>query len=407
MSQPAKTLRKILHPDHLVVAALTVLVLWVLLGLIHAIKFLDPVEKVIESMSMVDVYYRISNSGTPEVSRDITLVDITDLSERQRDSIAIVIEDVLAMQPDVVGVDVIFGRELIDSEADAALRQVFYDAAADSSVVVAMKLTSPDARTHAFSSAVHSFFVGQLMDRRITEGCTNVVGEPEMSITKYPVYLKYGDDSLVYSLPALMTRALTGKDVTPDRDGQHTVSYRGLRFPVVDYRHILENERLIRSHKVLIGSTREETDMHLTPLGRRSGLEVVAYTLDSMVEGDHVWWGGPFWVFIVALLGGAVMNVIDYFVTRPIHRARPAWLRFLAESEIYAKVLAFLWMVVFTGITYAVYAYGHKFVDTWLALATIAFIEEGRLIYKALLTVVKARFGEKSIAKSIYADDVK
>ena len=406
MKRSAKFIRTALHPDHLVVAGLTLLVLWVLLGLIHAIKFLDPVERVIDSMSMVDVYYRISNSGTPEVSRDITLVDITDLSERQRDSIAIVIEDVLAMQPDVVGVDVIFERELIDSDADAALRDVFYEAAQDSNVVIAMKLTQPDPKTHAFRSSVHSFFATQLMDRHIAEGCTNVVGEPEMSITKYPVSLRLNDER-VYSLPALMTRALTAKDVQADHDGQHTINYRGLRFPVVDYRHLSDNEALVRGHKVLIGSTHEETDMHLTPLGRRSGLEVLAFTLNSMVEGDHVWWGGRLWVILVALLAGAVMNLIDYYVTRPIHHARPAWLRFMAESEIYAKLLAFLWMVVFTGITYAVYTYGHLFVDTWLALATIAFIEEGRLIYKAVLTVVKEKFGPRAIARSIYAEDIK
>jgi len=401
-----KVIRTILHPDHFIVSAFTILVLWVLLRLIHAINFLDPVEKVIESMSMVDVYYRISNSGPPVDSRDITLVDITDLSERQRDSIAIVIEDVLAMQPDVVGVDVIFERELINIDADAALRQVFYDAAEDSSVVVALKLTQPDQKTQTFRNAVHSFFVGQLMDRRVTEGCTNVIGEPEMSITKYPVFLSL-DGEKVYSLPALMTRALTGKDVVAGKDGQHTINYRSLKFPLVDYRDLAVKDSLIRGHKVLIGSTREETDMHLTPLGRRSGLEVVAYTLNSMIEGDHVWWGSAFWVFLVALLGGAVMNVIDYYVTRPIHHARPTWVRFLAESEIYAKLLAFLWMVVFTGITYAVYAYGRIFVDTWLALATIAFVEEGRLIYKAALTVLKTKFGEQSIAYSIYAHDIK
>jgi CHASE2 domain-containing sensor protein len=243
------------------------------------------------------------------------------------------------------------------------------------------------------------------MDRHITEGCTNVIVEPDLSITKYPVSL-HAADRQVYSLPALMTRALTGKDVVADKDGQHTINYRGISFPVVDYRDLADSASLISGHKVLIGSTREETDMHLTPLGRRSGLEVLAFTLNSMIEGDHVWWGGPFWVFIVAVLGGAVMNVIDYYVTRPIHHARPTWVRFLAESEIYAKVLAFLWMVVFTGITYAFYAYGHLFVDTWLALATIAFIEEGRLIYKAVLTVLKARFGDKAVAHSVYADDI-
>lgn len=397
-------LKTIFHIDHLFVAAFALGEIALLLSIIHALHFLDPVEKVVKSMSMADIYYRINNTGTLQTSRDITLVDITDLSERKRDSIAMVISDVRNMQPDVVGVDVIFERELINVEADNLLTEVFYEAATDSSTVIAMKLTEPDSRKGLFHNSLHSFFTERLMDRHITEGATNVIVEPDRSINQYPVYLQL-DGQRIYSLPALMARAVTGRDVKPNKDTEHSINYRGIRFPVVDYRQLADSAHLIRGHKVLIGSTREEVDKHLTPVGLRSGLEVLAFALNSMIEGSHVWVGSLFWKILAALLAGIIMNIIDFYITRPIDQSGHL-MSFLTKSKLYAKVIAFVWMVVFTGITYNLYTMCDVYVNTWLALGTIALTGDGRLIYKSLLTVIYNKRGSKAIDFSIYNNDI-
>ena len=400
-----KFLKTIFHPDHFIVSAATLLLLWLLLWLISAVKFLDPVEKIIMSLSTTDIYYRINASGELNDSQDITLIDITDLSARQRDSLAIVVEDVLRQKPAVTGVDIIFEGEQIDAEGDAALVDVFYEAAADSSVIIATKLNHPDS-AKIFHGDAHSFFVGHLGDRQITEGCVNVLGRAEESITRYPVFLST-PQGVIQSLPALMTRAVTGHDVPADRWGQHAINYKSIRFPVIDYREIETHAELIRGHKVLIGATREERDSHLTPIGTRSGLEVIAFALNSMVEGDHVWWGGAWASALIALFAGYAMNLIHYSLVRPLRRKKTIWLRFFADSTLYGKILALLWIILFTGITYMLYTHFHIYKDTWLALGVIVLLGEGRLFYTALLTAAYRTWGEKALTHTLYVNDIR
>jgi len=58
-------------------------------------------------------------------------------------------------------------------------------------------------------------------------------------------------------------------------------------------------------------------------------------------------------------------------------------------------------------MTYTAYTYCDLYVNTWLALGAIALISDGRLIYKAALTLVGKKLGHKAIEYSIYAPDIK
>ena len=93
-----------------IISIITTALLCGLLTIIKRLEFLDPVEKVVEELSMMEVYFHINNSGEKEMSQEISIVDITDLSERQRDSIAIVVNQIIELKPSILGVDVIFER---------------------------------------------------------------------------------------------------------------------------------------------------------------------------------------------------------------------------------------------------------------------------------------------------------
>jgi hypothetical protein len=404
-----KCLRILFNIDNLIISIITTALLCGLLTIIKRLEFLDPVEKVVEELSMMEVYFHINNSGEKEMSQEISIVDITDLSERQRDSIAIVVNQIIELKPSILGVDVIFERPLSDTEADDKLANAFLSTPDDIPIVMAEKLALPNSETRTFGMVTHSFFVDGLLE----EGGVNVIEKPTTNLKHYPVYLMTETDT-VYSLPAKIVEILSGEKVVPDRDCEHTINYESVDFPVINYRELQENKQLITGRKVLLGAFYEERDKHLTPLGELPGIKVLAYTIHSMQQNKHIWQGSLFWIILMAVLAGYFMNAFEFLmswliVKVPKSRGKdiPLFLKFFTESEIYDKIVAFIFMVFFTGFTYWLYAKQYIYINTWLALGTIAFIEEGRLIYKAWLVFLYKKGLTKASQHSIYYKEIK
>lgn len=404
-----KCLRILFNIDNLIISIITTALLCGLLTIIKRLEFLDPVEKVVEELSMMEVYFHINNSGEKEMSQEISIVDITDLSERQRDSIAIVVNQIIEMKPSILGVDVIFERPLSDTEADDKLANAFLSTPDDIPIVMAEKLALPNSETRTFGMVTHSFFVDGLLE----EGGVNVIEKPTTNLKHYPVYLMTETDT-VYSLPAKIVEILSGEKVVPDRDCEHTINYESVDFPVINYRELQENKQLITGRKVLLGAFYEERDKHLTPLGELPGIKVLAYTIHSMQQNKHIWQGSLFWIILMAVLAGYFMNAFEFLmswliVKVPKSRGKdiPLFLKFFTESEIYDKIVAFIFMVFFTGFAYWLYAKQYIYINTWLALGTIAFIEEGRLIYKAWLVFLYKKGLTKASQHSIYYKEIK
>ena len=404
-----KCLRILFNIDNLIISIITTALLCGLLTIIKRLEFLDPVEKVVEQLSMMEVYFHINNSGEKEMSQEISIVDITDLSERQRDSIAIVVNQIIELKPSILGVDVIFERPLSDTEADDKLANAFLSTPDDIPIVMAEKLSLPNSETRTFGMVTHSFFVDGLLE----EGGVNVIEKPTTNLKHYPVYLMTETDT-VYSLPAKIVEILSGEKVVPDRDCEHTINYESVDFPVINYRELQENKQLITGRKVLLGAFYEERDKHLTPLGELPGIKVLAYTIHSMQQNKHIWQGSLFWIILMAVLAGYFMNAFEFLmswliVKVPKSRGKdiPLFLKFFTESEIYDKIVAFIFMVFFTGFAYWLYAKQYIYINTWLALGTIAFIEEGRLIYKAWLVFLYKKGLTKASQHSIYYKEIK
>lgn len=404
-----KCLRILFNIDNLIISIITTALLCGLLTIIKRLEFLDPVEKVVEELSMMEVYFHINNSGEKEMSQEISIVDITDLSERQRDSIAIVVNQIIELKPSILGVDVIFERPLSDTEADDKLANAFLSTPDDIPIVMAEKLALPNSETRTFGMVTHSFFVDGLLE----EGGVNVIEKPTTNLKHYPVYLMTETDT-VYSLPAKIVEILSGEKVVPDRDCEHTINYESVDFPVINYRELQENKQLITGRKVLLGAFYEERDKHLTPLGELPGIKVLAYTIHSMQQNKHIWQGSLVWIILMAVLAGYFMNAFEFLmswlivkVPKSCGKDIPLFLKFFTESEIYDKIVAFIFMVFFTGFTYWLYAKQYIYINTWLALGTIAFIEEGRLIYKAWLVFLYKKGITKASQHSIYYKEIK
>jgi CHASE2 domain-containing sensor protein len=341
---------------------------------------------------MTDIYYRIQHSDNPQTNQLITLVDMTELTSRDRDKIAQVVEQISEMNPTVLGVDVIFEGYKDNAEADEMLADAFFNA--PENTVLACKLIDPDVATKTFKGSVHSFFVS---DTHQAEGTTNVINKAHRSMTDYPTYFISNGDTLL-SLPVQMASLLGAK--LPEKQ-KFIINYRGTEFPIVKWNELEQHRDLIENRIVILGST-EEADKHLTPLGQIPGMEILAYALLSIIEGSEIS-EAPFLVYLLwALLAGWLANVIDILVTKRLEKMNNTFVLFVLKSGLYSRFVSFSIMALFTYVSFILFTRLDYDLSSVLALTTSVLIIEGRLLYIAFLSVLK-RKGCGWWKKSVYA----
>ncbi len=385
--------RSIFHIDHIIISALTICVIGLLVLVTVNLEFLNPVVRAMEGFSMTDIYYRIQHSGNPSVNQQITLVDMTELSARDRDKIAKVVQEISELNPTVLGVDIIFENLKENEESDEMLVDAFFNA--PENTVLTYKLTEPDVKSKTFTSAVHSFFVEYTHQ---SEGTCNVVNSPYRSMSTYPTYFMQNGDTL-FSFPVVMARKL-GVSIPQKKD--FIINYKGTVFPVVKWNEIGQHKDLIENRIVLLGAMNEESDKHQTPLGQMAGMEILAYALLSIIEGDHVF-EAPFIVYLLwALLAGWMANVIDLTITKRLEARKSTLILFILKSGLYSRFVSFFILALFTYVSFWLFTHYDYDLSSVLALATAVLIGEGRLLYTAFLSVLK-RKGFKIWEKSIYA----
>ena len=392
-----KFLKSIFHIDHALVSLFTLLIVGLLVYASFNIYFLSPVKRAITSFSMTSIYYQVMNSDEEkEMSDLITLVDMTELTHR--DSLAMLVEQITEMQPRQLGVDIIFEGRKDDIAADAQLTEAFFNCSENT--VVAVKLLNYNKKEKSFSSAVHSFFIYD--DVPVTEGFTNAMTDEAKVIRNYNISYDLNGKK-VYSLPAQIAMAAgVGLDGQPN---EHLINFQGVKFPVVRWMDIQKHPELIKDRIVLLGTTQEENDMHYTAIGKMSGLEVLAYSVLSMLEGYDVT-EAPMWaVILMAFLAGYVTNVCDYLFRTHSKKSKNFFLVFIRESNLYLRFVYFLLMVIVTWITFFLYVKEHFHLNSILALSTIILIAEGRLMLKGLVAALTNTFHWKWLANSLYAPE--
>lgn len=387
-------LKKIFHPDHLIVTTISLLLIGVLVFFAFNLSFLNPVARAIRGFTMSSIYYKVMNAtGEKQQSDLITLVDMTEL--HKRGDIADLIADIYSMEPRRIGVDIIFEGEKDDVEGDEKL--AYYADDCSDKLVTAFKLLNYNG--HEFTGSVHSFFTQFL---NVTEGFTNAMTDEARSIRSYNVSYNYKGEQK-FSLPAQIAMA-EGFDVKGKKN-QHTINFKAVDFPVVSWKDIGKHPELIKDRIVLVGTTKEEGDMHYTPIGKMSGLHVLAYATLSMMEGYEVSEAGFWLVLLIAFIAGCVTNVVDTVFKTLARNRRSTLMLFIMSSGLYVKFIYFTLMVLLTWGSFALYTRGHFNIDTILALSTIVFIGEGRLLYRGILTVLK-RYNISIWKKSLYAQEI-
>lgn len=389
-----KTIKNLLTLDHVFVTMTSMSIIGVLVLLTFNLSFLNPVARSLKTFTMSNIYYGILNASEEKESSDlITLVDMTELY--RRDSIANLIEKVNAMNPRRIGVDIIFEGHKEDLVADSRLTDAFF--ACTDKAVAAYKLLDYDGSE--FTNSVHSFFVE---DVPVTEGFTNAMTDEARSIRRYNISYTYNGKKQL-SLPAQIAKA-EGFDVENCRQ-DHLINYKPIGFPIVSWKEIDQHPELIKNRIVLLGTTKEQGDMHYTPTGKMSGLEVIAYALLSMIEGFDVQEAGLPLMLLLAFIVGCLTNMIDTCFKQFARNRKSAVMVFFTTSALYVKIIYFSIMVILTWLSFLLYVKCNYYFDTIIALSTIVFTGEGRLIYKGILAILK-KYNINIWKKSIYAHEI-
>ena len=162
---------------------------------------------------------------------------------------------------------------------------------------------------------------------------------------------------------------------------------------------------MIDNHIVLIVTTHEEQDMHLTPLGKMPGIKIQAYTLLTLLERKPIK-SVPSWVnFIVAFLFCYIVEVLVTGAYCLLSRKRTCSVRvFFAESNVVRDTTLLIMILLFCLLVYALFIRYSIVFEATVTLALLAIFPEGREMYAAIAKTINYRMKGKFKGKSLFAE---
>ena len=393
-------LRLFFHRDHLVISVLAVLILCLFYFVSMNISFLSPVARAIKDFSMSDLYYHILWSGNePEQNDLITLVDVTDL--HKRGDIAHTIEQVNQQEPKVLGIDIIFEGVKEDSLGNDSLMNAL--AMRPSETVSVFKLLDYNANAKVFNNSLHSFFIE---DVPIMEGYANVLSNGTNGNVRQFSISRRTRDMEVYSLPAMLYMAAIN-DTLPfsvKEPDDRMINYVPTTFPVVRYDSIEQRADLIRDHIVLLGTVKEEQDMHYTPIGKMPGLEVQAFSLQTLLSQRDILVVGEGWLMLLAFIFCYLTQFIQYGAVRLAQHRTDTLSIFLSGSFLYLRFVTFAWLGLLAWMGFILYIKCNVYLAmTWI-FAPVVLVAEARGLYSAFIKTLCLKHHNRfpCLKKSLY-----
>ncbi len=369
--------------EHLIVALVTLLLLSLLIFISINIKFLSPVAKAVEEFSLTDLFYQAIQTEQNEIPvNEVTIVNIKD--QHDRTILGRTISEITQFSPMVLGVDVIFESELSDSQSNCFLMQSVADC---DNYVGASLLKDYNESEQTFESSVSSYFTESI---NCVEGFTNLnMKDFSGNLRKLKVWESLRGDT-IYSLPAEMVASVLGTRESLNSLNERLIDYHPYRFPVVAYDSILQNKDLITNKIVLLGSTEESRDTYFTPIGLKSGVEIQAFCVMTLLSNVCRITVGWLAIFLGSLLCCYLMNVIHYAFVMWAKRRKTPLVVFLSQSRLMLRLLSFGWMGLVSCLAFVVYMNTPYYIPLEYPLAAIVLVSEGRNITIGIMKTIRS-----------------
>ena len=361
-----------------IVAALAFVVLGIMAFFTFNLSFLNPIKKAVKEFSMTDLYYQIlQETGSPATSPLITIVDMTELISRQ--DLAQALEDIESCGPKVIGVDMVFEGRKEDFVGDSMITAV---AARHDNIIWSMKLYDyvDDEQEHMVD--VRSFFTE---DTEVKEGVTNMQRELYGGLKRMMSLGWRLRGELKPSFIVATANEYAGKQIAETSSKQVEINFTPTYFPIIPADSVLQHPELIADHIVLFGAMNEEIDMHYTPLGKIAGIQLLAYSIQTLMKQNDIMEIRGFWFWVITF----VLVAITYWFRKQRKEwvdARPrAAQRLLLGFPIVGSIIAFLWMALLMWVAFVLFCGYDISFNLGLTFSAIAFLGTAESSYKSLL----------------------
>lgn len=373
--------------DHLAVCAMLGIVGWLLALITTKIGIFDPVAAAIDDFSMTDVFFEIQKTGQTVKNNDIVIVDMTDLETR--DEIAQTIIDIKSSQPKVLGIDLLFERPSSDLTMDAALVSAIEEG--DCPQVFSCKLRDYDEKSGAFKDCLYSFF--HQIDN-FKWGYANYYQKRPGGVTRETSQRQNLNDSVVYSLPYLLSCYYKGKLPEVEAVNEREIIYANVGFHILKSKEVLQHQELLKDKLVLLGTMNEEADMHFSPIGKIPGVEMIGYSILSYMNHGRIVrmsrWTSLMLAFVLCFLA--------------------AWMGYKIECwnsvffPILAKIFNFMIMAVLIGIALYVFVTTDYYIDLLYPLLGLTLTEDVRELYAGIIRWAVRKKKTDILKGSVYAE---
>ncbi len=379
---------------HVLVTFLAVAIMGFFAIITVTIEIMDPIRRTIADFSFTDIYYQIEREGAaPDTCRYITIVDMTKVTARG--DIAKVLTDIEAANPKVVGLDCVFDNEGDDIEGNDAIIEV---AEKYKNIVFAEKMLDWENDTIGYTKVIHSFF-SEFVD--INEGTVNMPRKLYDSMKRKTALTELYRGKHQLSFVSQVSNLYTGKDMVGTHTGDININFSYTKFQVLQPDEVKAHPELIEGQIVLFGSMYEDADMHWSPLGKIAGVELLAYSIQSLIERTDIKYM-PFIPFcIITLLIIFIVQVLQANYLRWTGLSSNMFTKYIIGSAYVMNILTFLFTSVFIGISFLIFCTFHISFNLAWALSVIAFLGVSRSLYAAIKDYVNSVKDKYSFLKGI------
>ncbi len=379
-----KVKRRILLLRHICVTFLAVAIVGFFAFVTITVKPLDPIKRTIEEFSFADIYYELQREGVPDTCRSITIVDITNLISRK--DIAKTLVDIEKHHPKVVGVDCVFEVIGEDLEGNDSLISV---ANTYKNIVYAETMDCWENDSIGWTSCTHSFFA-DVTD--ITEGTVNVSRALYDNMKrKASVSETYNGKQELSFVTQLANHYGDTAIIEAERTDEIQINFTTTYFQVLQPDEVAAHPELIEDHIVLFGATSSINDLHWTPLGRISGIELHAYALQSIIQSKEIR-NVQFVPFcLISLLVIFLVQVMQSVYIKRTRHSKNLFVKHIVGSSYILNILTFLFTSVFIGGCFFVFAIFNISFNLGWALSAIAFLGTSRSLYASIKEYVNSK----------------
>ena len=392
---------KYLYERDTILATLSVFVFLILLGMIKLNFYvLNPLKLALKDFDFNDIAYAKLEKGADSIDRRIAIVNVGDAD---REEIAYLIESVSAMQPKVIGLDILFEGER-EEDKDSILREVLKKT---KNLVSVSRLIPVDDKIIVDPN----YFDSSISIR----GAANLIGEDIGTIRHYVPFEEVSGKKYPHITSAIVREY--DKSVYEKLENRHkaveTINYtrkineesiRDLKgYQIIQSEDIMMGnveDYLIKDKIVLLGyvnpNPNDIEDKKFTPMNHKyagksvpdmNGVVVQANIISMVLDNNYIK-KTPKWVawLVAVLIGWIHMSLfIRYYLEDHI------WFHLVAKmAQVFSAIFfAYLGILIFDK-------FGIK-LDMKYTLYVIILAVDVIYFYEALVAWLHKKFGFKTV----------